>query len=172
VLPSFNLPAELQKSNVQITGAARGLGLLLARRLASEGHNICATDLRFDLDILVNNAGIRRVAPIEGISTQTWDQVHSSNLKAVGLNHFDLDLRAGISGYISLEMPHIMGCEGASVVAEVGSSVTAFKPGQNVLPYLTTSCGHCDRCLSGHDNICLTFDKLGVTRWGTYAEYV
>jgi NADPH:quinone reductase-like Zn-dependent oxidoreductase len=94
------------------------------------------------------------------------------NIKAVGLNHFDLDLRDGVSGYFNLDMPHILGCEGAGVVAEVGSAVTAFKPGQNVLPYLTTSCGHCVRCLSGHDNICLTFDKLGVTRWGTYAEYV
>jgi NAD(P)-dependent dehydrogenase (short-subunit alcohol dehydrogenase family) len=34
------------------------------------------------LDILVNNAGIRRVAPVEEISTETWDQVHSSNLKS------------------------------------------------------------------------------------------
>ncbi|MBT6442610.1 MAG: alcohol dehydrogenase catalytic domain-containing protein [Alphaproteobacteria bacterium] len=94
------------------------------------------------------------------------------NIKAVGLNHFDLDVRDGISGYFSLDMPHILGCEGAGVVAEVGSAVTAFKPGQHVLPYLTTSCGHCERCLSGHDNICMSFDKLGVTHWGTYAEYV
>jgi len=94
------------------------------------------------------------------------------NIKAVGLNHFDLDVRDGISGYFSLDMPHILGCEGAGIVAEVGSAVTAFKPGQHVLPYLTTSCGHCERCLSGHDNICMSFDKLGVTHWGTYAEYV
>jgi len=94
------------------------------------------------------------------------------NIKAVGLNHFDLDVRDGVSGYFSLDMPHILGCEGAGVVAEVGSAVTAFKPSQHVLPYLTTSCGHCERCLSGHDNICMSFDKLGVTHWGTYAEYV
>jgi NAD(P)-dependent dehydrogenase (short-subunit alcohol dehydrogenase family) len=34
------------------------------------------------LNILVNNAGIRRVAPVEEISTETWDQVHSANLKS------------------------------------------------------------------------------------------
>ena len=93
-------------------------------------------------------------------------------MKAIGLNHFDLDVRDGISGYFDLDMPHILGCEGAGVVKKVGSAVTAFCEGQHVLPYLTTSCGYCERCLSGHDNICITFDKLGVTRWGTYAEYV
>ena len=94
------------------------------------------------------------------------------NIKAVGLNHFDLDVRDGISGYFDLDMPHILGVEGAGVVAEVGSAVTAFKLGQHVMPYLTTACGHCERCLSGHDNICMHFDKLGVTHWGTYGEYV
>ena len=34
------------------------------------------------LNILVNNAGIRRVAPVDEISTETWDQVHSTNLKS------------------------------------------------------------------------------------------
>ena len=39
------------------------------------------------------------------------------NLKAVGLNHFDLDVCGGISGYLSLDMPHILGCEGAGEIA-------------------------------------------------------
>ena len=39
------------------------------------------------------------------------------NLKAVGLNHFDLDVCGGISGYLSLNMPHVLGCEGAGKIA-------------------------------------------------------
>ncbi|MBT7950368.1 MAG: SDR family oxidoreductase [Gammaproteobacteria bacterium] len=35
-----------------------------------------------ELNILVNNAGIRRVAAIDETSTETWDQVHSTNLKS------------------------------------------------------------------------------------------
>ncbi len=98
------------------------------------------------------------------------------NIKAVGLNHFDLDVRGGISGYLSLDMPHILGCEGAGMIAEVGSAVTAYKVGDRVMPFLTTSLGQCRHricnCALGMDNICLDFDKLGVTSWGTYAEYV
>lgn len=98
------------------------------------------------------------------------------NLKTVGLNHFDLDLRNDISGYAGLKMPHILGVEGAGVVAEVGPAVQTFEVGDRVMPQLTTSKGRCRRqicnCALGMDNICLDFDKLGVTHWGTYAEYV
>ncbi len=97
-------------------------------------------------------------------------------LGTVGLNHFDLDVCDGISGYLSLDMPHILGVEGAGAVAEVGEAVTAFRPGDRVMPYLTISSGICRHrvcnCALGMDNMCLDFEKLGVTCWGTYAEYV
>ncbi len=98
------------------------------------------------------------------------------NLKTVGLNHFDLDVRGDISGYLKLKMPHILGVEGAGVVADVGPGVQDFKVGERVMPQLTTSSGRCKRqicnCALGMDNICLDFAKLGITHWGTYAEYV
>ena len=98
------------------------------------------------------------------------------NLEAVGLNHFDLDVCGGISGYLSLDMPHILGVEGAGTVAETGAAVSAFRPGDRVMPFLTLTSGLCRHkvcnCALGMDNICLDFEKLGVTCWGTYAEYV
>ena len=97
-------------------------------------------------------------------------------LEAVGLNHFDLDVCDGISGYLSLDMPHILGVEGAGEVAETGAAVSAFRPGDRVMPFLTLTSGLCRHrvcnCALGMDNICLDFEKLGVTCWGTYAEYV
>ena len=45
------------------------------------------------------------------------------NLKTVGLNHFDLDVRSDVSGYLELKMPHILGVEGAGVITEVGPGV-------------------------------------------------
>ena len=93
-----------------------------------------------------------------------------------GLNHFDLDVCDGISGYLSLDMPHILGVEGAGTVAETGAAVSAFRPGDRVMPFLTITSGLCRHrvcnCALGMDNICLDFEKLGVTCWGTYAEYV
>ena len=97
-------------------------------------------------------------------------------LEAVGLNHFDLDVCDGISGYLDLDMPHILGVEGAGTVAETGAAVSAFRPGDRVMPFLTITSGLCRHrvcnCALGMDNICLDFEKLGVTCWGTYAEYV
>lgn len=96
------------------------------------------------------------------------------NIRSIGLNHFDVDCRNGISGY-DFNLPHVMGCEGAGVVAGLGPGVSQFREGDHVIPILTINFGACDKrvcnCLLGRDNICHRFDKLGVTRWGTYAEY-
>lgn len=97
-------------------------------------------------------------------------------LTAAGVNRFDTLVRSGNVPNASVTFPHIPGVEGAGLVAAVGDGVTAFKVGQRVIPILTVSLGLCDKpvcyCAQGHDNICAKFDKLGHTRWGTYAEYV
>jgi NADPH:quinone reductase-like Zn-dependent oxidoreductase len=94
----------------------------------------------------------------------------------VGINRFDMLVRNGNVPNASVTFPHVLGVEGAGTVADVGSGVTGFKVGDRVVPVLTVSQGSCAEpvcyCLQGHDNICATFDKLGHTRWGTYAEYV
>jgi 3-oxoacyl-[acyl-carrier protein] reductase len=40
---------DLQGKTALISGAARGLGLVLSEKLAAEGVNVCGTDLRYDL---------------------------------------------------------------------------------------------------------------------------
>jgi NADPH:quinone reductase-like Zn-dependent oxidoreductase len=97
-------------------------------------------------------------------------------LETAGINRFDMLVRSGNVPNASVKFPHVLGVEGAGTVAAVGDSVSAFKVGQRVVPILTVSLGICDKpvcyCAQGHDNICAKFDKLGHTRWGTYAEYV
>ena len=97
-------------------------------------------------------------------------------LVAAGVNRFDITTRRGEIPYAAVSFPHILGVEGAGTVAEVGSEVTAFQIGDRVVPVLTISRGVCRHnpcyCQLGWDNICRDFDKLGLTSWGTYAEYV
>jgi NADPH:quinone reductase-like Zn-dependent oxidoreductase len=97
-------------------------------------------------------------------------------IDTVGINRFDTLVRNGNVPNASVTFPHVLGVEGAGTVAEVGPGVNGFKTGDRVVPVLTVSQGTCAEpvcyCAQGHDNICATFDKLGHTQWGTYAEYV
>lgn len=70
-------------------------------------------------------------------------------LKAAGVNPLDTKLRAKASPY-PLHPPVVLGCDGAGVVAAVGTSVTKFKTGDEV---------YFCRCGFGNHT-------------GTYAEYV
>ena len=92
-------------------------------------------------------------------------------LKAAALNHLDLWVRSG-ERERNIPLPHIPGSDGSGVVAEVGSSVTNFKPGDRVLISPGLSCGACELCLTGRDNLCREFRVLGTKEDGTYAEYV
>lgn len=91
-------------------------------------------------------------------------------VRAVGVNHVDLDVRAGISR-MTIELPATLGleCAGEVVSAPPGSPLA---PGARVAVSYTVPCWSCEFCLSGRDNICLHRDLLGVTRPGAYAELV
>jgi len=67
----------------------------------------------------------------------------------------------------------ILGHEGVGVVAEVGSAVTAFKPGDAVLISCVTACGKCVNCRRQMYSHCTTGGWiLGNSIDGTQAEYV
>lgn len=91
-------------------------------------------------------------------------------VKAVSLNHLDVWVRRGV--YPKLKMPHILGSDIAGVVEKVGEGVEGVKLGQKVLVSPGVSCGKCDMCLSGKDNLCKDYKILGEHVWGGYAQYV
>jgi L-iditol 2-dehydrogenase len=73
--------------------------------------------------------------------------------------------------------PLIMGHEGSGEVAEVGSAVTRWKPGDRVTFDSTLYCGKCWHCLRGEVNLCEERRVLGVScaefrRDGAFAEFV
>jgi NADPH:quinone reductase-like Zn-dependent oxidoreductase len=89
-------------------------------------------------------------------------------VRAVGINHVDLDHRAGTSR-IPVTFPHILGREFAG---EVASSAGNFKEGDRVWVTCRIPCRTCELCLLGRDNLCLKEGYFGLDIPGGYAEYV
>jgi 6-hydroxycyclohex-1-ene-1-carbonyl-CoA dehydrogenase len=67
--------------------------------------------------------------------------------------------------------PMILGHEPSGTVAEVGGDVQNFQVGDRVLIPPVFSCGYCDNCRLGKENICLNMLMLGNHMDGAYAEY-
>ena len=74
-------------------------------------------------------------------------------LKAVGVCHSDVHFW---DGNFPVEMPVILGHESAGVVEQVGSMVSAVKPGDHVISILSPFCGSCEYCMTGHMSVCHT----------------
>jgi NADPH:quinone reductase-like Zn-dependent oxidoreductase len=92
-------------------------------------------------------------------------------LKAASLNHLDLFVLGGLPGLV-LDFPHIMGADGAGVVAAVGGDVTALKPGDHVLLNPGLSSRTCATCRAGEHPLCPTYRLLGEHVNGTFAEAI
>jgi NADPH:quinone reductase-like Zn-dependent oxidoreductase len=92
-------------------------------------------------------------------------------VRAVGLNHVDIDMRNGISG-LPLELPHTLGFEVGGEVAALGEEVDSFAIGDRVTPLYQIACRRCDACLAGRQQFCERLEMLGVQRPGGYAEMV
>lgn len=70
------------------------------------------------------------------------------------------------------KLPLVPGHEIVGVVAEAGKNVTRFKTGDRVgVPWLGWTCGECDFCWSGRENLCDRAQFTGYTRDGGYAEF-
>lgn len=69
-------------------------------------------------------------------------------------------------------LPHTPGHEPAGVVAAVGPGVKGVEVGDRVAVYFYVSCGQCELCLKGRENICRYIRRLGFELPGAYADYV
>jgi NADPH:quinone reductase-like Zn-dependent oxidoreductase len=92
-------------------------------------------------------------------------------VSVAALNRLDLWVRQGWPG-IRLDYPHIPGADGAGAVDALGPGVSGWQPGDRVVINSNLSCGECDDCRAGWDNRCRSWQLLGETVRGTYAEYV
>jgi NADPH:quinone reductase-like Zn-dependent oxidoreductase len=78
-------------------------------------------------------------------------------VRAVALNHLDIWVR------------------GSDIVGEIdalGPGARGAKPGDRVVVSPGVSCGVCERCLSGQDNLCRQYGILGEHTSGGYSRHV
>jgi len=94
-------------------------------------------------------------------------------VKACALNHLDIWLRQGLPG-VKVPLPHISGCDISGEVVRVEELATRVKVGDKVIISPGLSCGQCQECLAGRDNLCRFYDIIGGYRTtdGGYAEYI
>jgi 2-desacetyl-2-hydroxyethyl bacteriochlorophyllide A dehydrogenase len=58
--------------------------------------------------------------------------------------------------------PLVPGHEATGTVVRVGESVTTLTPGDHVAVNPSTTCGECEFCLNGRNNLCRSWNGLGV----------
>ena len=92
-------------------------------------------------------------------------------VKACALNHLDIWIRQGIPAF-AVPLPHIGGCDVAGIVERVGTEGGGSVPGDRIFIAPGLSCWRCEFCLSGRDNLCLSYRILGAQVDGGMAEFV
>lgn len=93
------------------------------------------------------------------------------DVHACAVNRLDIWVRNGLPN-VAVPMPHILGSDVAGVVGAVGPGVDARLLGDEVVLNPGTSCGRCEQCLSGWDNLCRRYRILGENAAGGYAEKI
>ena len=74
-------------------------------------------------------------------------------VKAVGLNHIDVWGYRGMA-FAKRKLPLVVGAEAAGEIAAVAPDIAGFSPGDPVVMYGALTCGVCNACRQGRDNLC------------------
>lgn len=89
---------------------------------------------------------------------------------AAGICHTDLGI---IDGHVPIgNLPMIPGHEIAGEIVEVGASVSPGLLRRRVCVSYGLVCGTCPQCAAGNDTLCSSWQTLGRTVNGGFAEYV
>lgn len=90
---------------------------------------------------------------------------------ACGVCHTELDEIEGRTP--PPRLPIIPGHQVIGQVVEMGADVIGISPGDRVgVGWIYSTCGQCNMCRSGRENLCLNFQATGRDAAGGYAEYM
>jgi len=72
----------------------------------------------------------------------------------------------------TVPVPLVTGHEFCGEIVEVGNAVTKYKVGQRASGEGHIVCGFCRNCRAGRGHLCRNTDGVGVTRQGSFGEFV
>jgi|LGVE01.1.fsa_nt_gb L-iditol 2-dehydrogenase len=93
-------------------------------------------------------------------------------VKVKACNICKTDLKCLTLGQRDLKYPRILGHEIAGVIDQVGKNVKEYLVGERVHVHPGISCGECDYCKSGWDNLCDAIQIMGFNYDGGFQEYL
>jgi propanol-preferring alcohol dehydrogenase len=96
-------------------------------------------------------------------------------VEACGVCHSDVHVADGDWAQFAkiVKTPLILGHEIAGVVVEKGAAVDDLQIGERVgVPWIHWTCGECEFCREGNENLCRQQKITGVTVDGGYAEFL
>jgi propanol-preferring alcohol dehydrogenase len=97
------------------------------------------------------------------------------HVEACGVCHSDLHLARGDWPDVKARMtlPAILGHEVVGKVTDCGADVKPLVRGQRVgIGWLHSTCGTCEMCAEGAENLCLNRTVTGIAAPGGFAEYM
>ena len=93
-------------------------------------------------------------------------------IHSVSVNRtLDCVVRAG-KYPVNIRLPHVLGADPAGEVVEVGAAVATLNVGDRVAVISAAPCKTCEACLRGDESLCVDGKRIGIDRWGGYAEYI
>jgi 2-desacetyl-2-hydroxyethyl bacteriochlorophyllide A dehydrogenase len=91
-------------------------------------------------------------------------------IAATAVCHTDLDMFLG--HHPGLTYPLVLGHEATGTIVNVGPGVKKLHEGQNVIINPVVSCGHCDCCRRGDENLCRNAGIIGREYEGSLSQYI